>query len=134
MTKLLPAERISSFLVNHYYCKEKFNDKKLVFSVDMHIKAGLVQISPLHSIAGYYDNLPCWEGVVNKYRERTNVIDKVLIRFASDRQVYLLEHGKKRKIVSGDVFFAHNFKWDDVMVIDHKAVFDALPFGPDIDQ
>ncbi|RYH29303.1 hypothetical protein EON65_09035 [archaeon] len=134
ITKLLPAEHMSSFIIQHYYCKERPSDQKMVYGVDMHVKAGLIQLSSLHSKAGYYDDLPCWQDMVKKYSEQINVLDKVLIKYGQEKQVYLLENGRKRRIMGEEVFSKHNFQWDAVVTIEHKAVFDALPMGADLDK
>lgn len=134
MKKVIPAERFSSFVVHHYYCWEKIKDYKLVHSVDSHLKAGLVQMSNIRGAAGYYDGLQCWKDIIQEYRSHLVTADALVIRYVDDKQVYLLEKGKKRKIKNGAVFEKRGFQWKDVLVVEHKAVFDALPLGPDVDD
>lgn len=127
--KLLPAERLPSFLVQHYYCWERPKDYKMVFSVDAHVKAGLVQLSTVRARAGYYDGLRCWEPVLRAHA--TDVPERVLVRGAEDKQVYLMDKGARRR-VSKEVFERSGFDWKDVVVVEHKAVFEALPLGQDL--
>eukprot|EP01031_Cornospumella_fuschlensis_P024485 gene24485-29594_t len=135
VTKLLPAERMSSFFIQHYYCKEHINEHKMVYGVDTHIKAGLIQIATIHSKAGYYEDATCWRDVIQTYEKHvSNILDKVLIKFGAEKQIYLLENGQKRRIMSADVFIKHGFQWDAVVTVEHKALFDALPLGPDLDE
>lgn len=132
--KVIPAERLASFLVHHYYCWEKLKDYKLVYSVDSHVKAGLVQMSTVRAEAGYYHDksLSCWQPVIEKYRDEVQLPRHVLLRYVDDKQVYLLEKGMKRRVTDAAVMTKHGFDWKDIVVVEQKAVVDALPLGPDL--
>lgn len=59
------------------------------------------------------------------------VLDGALIRTANDTRVYYIEDAQKRWISSEQAFYAHGFKWTDVVTMEAHHV-DALSSGPDV--
>lgn len=135
MEKMLPAEHFSSFTIIHYYGSEDTRfavNNEPVFTVEEHIKAGLLQFESPLSYAGYYNGLRCWEPILAKHRKIQNVtyLENEPVLFKIGREIFLLEKGVKRSIVSMDVFNAMGFKLEDIKNIDHPAILHALPEGP----
>ena len=58
--------------------------------------------------------------------------DGSLLRFHASKQIYLIEKGSKRLIVSGQVFANHGFDFGDVIVLNDAEVLNDYMSGPDM--
>ncbi|KAJ1442111.1 hypothetical protein B484DRAFT_442369 [Ochromonadaceae sp. CCMP2298] len=74
LIKLLPAERMPSFAILHFYTRSNPSNPKSedypVFGSSEHIQAGMMQVGTGRIQAGYFDDLECWQPVVQRSRER----------------------------------------------------------------
>jgi hypothetical protein len=158
--KLLPAERMPSFAIHHFYTAtdENFPKKNThpVFASSEHIQAGMLQIGTLRIEAGYFDDLKCWQPIVRKNREEqyramvtaglvggSSVTSDTPVPSAprefdspilvqEGKTIYSVENGTRHMVPSREVFEAHHFDWDAVMNPHDLTGYGALPKGEDL--
>jgi hypothetical protein len=144
--KLIPAERINSFVVRHFYTSADKNfpkaDTHPVFGMAEHIGAGMMQIADLRIEAGYFEGLSCWSPIVDMNKNRvlneTLIPDRGIFKQAGydssvlvneNRVVYLLQNGSKHAIASRHAFESRGFDWEAVLPSERFPGFSELPTG-----
>jgi hypothetical protein len=149
MKKIIPAERFQTFAILHSFTtSDKFFHKSVHYPllvVDIHIRAGYMQMDFPVIRAGYFDELTCWTRIINKtlpdmieltktISEVTNTSVNDLYTLILDRNtVYFIENGIKQMIPSRSIFESHHFIWSKVIHKEHIEGFEYLPVGPNLE-
>lgn len=56
-----------------------------------------------------------------------------LLRYFSEKQIYVVRNSTKKAINSMDIFFSNGFKMENVKIVTEKYMIDILPHGGNVD-
>ena len=129
MIKIIPSDKLSSFIIQHYYMADSFKDKSLpVYKIHEQFKFNNLPLDKYPNISNNTNN------ICDNWINKTNNIfkDKTLIRFHASKKIFFIDDGWKRAIPTMQVFIAHGFDTSDVKIITNENDFSSIPTGPDL--